>query len=263
MHALNDDCTGPCRFVVIDLSAGPCTYGKIETEEGSVSYRSLPRLSQIIFPRGLAAPSAPSTQDIFIGQLGGLMSTTIEHVIAPDVRYCEKLEFHVSCDLLLKWSLLSCFFSRAHMRVVYRCIKQKKRGTNTPVKKGQHTHASTNTSTNTHTHTRNTHGSGQEAKQPRAMRHTTITHLPNDLARHLNLPKQPPPSILRAPPIDRQTARSDLLTLPAADGEGPDHRHHLATAAILSNTKRGPATVVHCRGRKEKGRVEPRHRPPC
>ncbi|KAF8683912.1 hypothetical protein HU200_044856 [Digitaria exilis] len=75
------------RFVVIDLSAGPCTYGKIETEEGSVSYRSMPRLSQIIFPRGLAAPSASSTQDIFIGQLGGLISTTIEHLIAPDIRF--------------------------------------------------------------------------------------------------------------------------------------------------------------------------------
>ncbi|PUZ58092.1 hypothetical protein GQ55_5G481400 [Panicum hallii var. hallii] len=56
------------RFVVIDLSAGPRTYGKIETEAGSISYRSMPRLSQIIFPRGLAAPSASSTQDIFIGQ---------------------------------------------------------------------------------------------------------------------------------------------------------------------------------------------------
>lgn len=75
------------RFVVIDLSAGPCTYGKIETEEGSVSYRSLPRLSNIIFPRGLAAPSASSTQDIFMGHLGSLISTTIEHVIAPDVRF--------------------------------------------------------------------------------------------------------------------------------------------------------------------------------
>jgi len=75
------------RFVVIDLSAGPCTYGKIETEEGSVSYRSMPRLSQIIFPRGLAAPSASSTQDIFIGQLGGAIATTIEHVIAPDIRF--------------------------------------------------------------------------------------------------------------------------------------------------------------------------------
>ncbi|XP_047084329.1 uncharacterized protein LOC124695539 [Lolium rigidum] len=75
------------RFVVIDLSAGPCTYGKIETEEGSVSYRSMPRLSNIIFPRGLAAPSATNTQNIFMGQLGGLISTTIEHVIAPDIRF--------------------------------------------------------------------------------------------------------------------------------------------------------------------------------
>jgi len=52
----------------------------------------MPRLSQIIFPRGLAAPSASSTQDIFIGQLGGLISTTIEHVIAPDIRYFQKVE---------------------------------------------------------------------------------------------------------------------------------------------------------------------------
>lgn len=52
----------------------------------------MPRLSQIIFPRGLAAPSASSTQDIFIGQLGGLISTTIEHVIAPDIRYFQKVQ---------------------------------------------------------------------------------------------------------------------------------------------------------------------------
>ncbi|OAY77295.1 hypothetical protein ACMD2_01701 [Ananas comosus] len=75
------------RFVVIDLSAGPCTYGKIETEEGSVSYRTLPRLSNIIFPRGSGAASLSSTHDLFMGQLGALISTTIEHVIAPDVRF--------------------------------------------------------------------------------------------------------------------------------------------------------------------------------
>jgi hypothetical protein len=92
MHALKSkpSVITPCRFVVIDLSAGPCTYGKIETEEGSVSYRSMPRLSNIIFPRGFAAPSASSTQNIFMGQLGGLISTTIEHVIAPDIRYYQK-----------------------------------------------------------------------------------------------------------------------------------------------------------------------------
>jgi hypothetical protein len=178
MHALNDDCTGPCRFVVIDLSAGPCTYGKIETEEGSVSYRSLPRLSQIIFPRGLAAPSAPSTQDIFIGQLGGLISTTIERVIAPDVRYCKELEFHVSCDLLLKWSLPSYFFLEHACELCIVVLSRRKRGQIPQYKKGHHTHASTNTSTNTH----NTHGSGQEAKQPQVGCHTTTTHLPNDLA---------------------------------------------------------------------------------
>jgi hypothetical protein len=61
----------------------------------------LPRLSQIIFPRGLAAPSARSTQDIFIGQLGGLISTTIEHVIAPDIRYCKELDVIVSHDPII------------------------------------------------------------------------------------------------------------------------------------------------------------------
>lgn len=75
------------RFVVIDLSAGPCTYGKIETEEGSVSSRTLPRLRNIMFPRGFHAASDHSSHDIFVGQLASLISTTIEHVIAPDIRY--------------------------------------------------------------------------------------------------------------------------------------------------------------------------------
>lgn len=78
---------GSGRFVVIDLSAGPCTYGKIETEEGSVSSRTLPRLRNVMFPRGSSAPSDHSTHDIFVGQLAALISTTFEHVIAPDVRF--------------------------------------------------------------------------------------------------------------------------------------------------------------------------------
>lgn len=78
-----------CRFVVIDLSAGPCTYGKIETEEGSISYRTLPRLMSLVFPRGsnYDSISVSATTDLFMGQLGALISTTIEHVIAPDIRY--------------------------------------------------------------------------------------------------------------------------------------------------------------------------------
>ncbi|PKU59342.1 uncharacterized protein LOC110102055 isoform X1 [Dendrobium catenatum] len=75
------------RYAVIDLSAGPCTYGKIETEEGSVSYRTLPRLSSIIFPRGSTAVNVGYTNDLLMGHLGALVSTTIEHVIAPDIRY--------------------------------------------------------------------------------------------------------------------------------------------------------------------------------
>ncbi|XP_011622221.1 uncharacterized protein LOC18431279 [Amborella trichopoda] len=78
---------GSSRFVVIDLSAGPCTYGKIETEEGSVSYRTIPRLRNLLLPRGHDAVSAASTQDAFLGQLAALISITIEHVIAPDVRF--------------------------------------------------------------------------------------------------------------------------------------------------------------------------------
>ncbi|CAL5337784.1 unnamed protein product [Camellia sinensis] len=74
------------RFVVIDLSAGPCTCGKIETEEGSVSSKTLPRLRNVMFPRGLSVASDHSAHDIFVGQVAALVATTIEHVIAPDVR---------------------------------------------------------------------------------------------------------------------------------------------------------------------------------
>nr|ATG70875.1 hypothetical protein [Juniperus microsperma] len=75
------------RYAVIDLSAGPCTYGKIEAEEGSVSYRTVPRLFNILFPRGQDPISASSTHEIVTGQLSALIYTTIEHVIAPDVRF--------------------------------------------------------------------------------------------------------------------------------------------------------------------------------
>lgn len=78
---------GSGRYVVIDLSAGPCTYGKIETEEGSVSTRTLPRLRNVLFPRGFGAATDHLTHDNFMGELAALISTTIEHVIAPDVRF--------------------------------------------------------------------------------------------------------------------------------------------------------------------------------
>ncbi|XVF28193.1 hypothetical protein REPUB_Repub15cG0007800 [Reevesia pubescens] len=78
---------GSGRFVVIDLSAGPCTYGKIETEEGSVSHRTLPRIRSMLFPRGLASGSDHTTHDNFMGHLAALVATTVEHVIAPDVRF--------------------------------------------------------------------------------------------------------------------------------------------------------------------------------
>ncbi|KAL2229668.1 uncharacterized protein LOC105178880 [Sesamum indicum] len=76
---------GSGRFVVIDLSAGPCTYGKIETEEGSVNPKTLPRLQNVLFPR--SGGGEQSAHDTFVGQLGAVIATTVEHVIAPDVRY--------------------------------------------------------------------------------------------------------------------------------------------------------------------------------
>ncbi|KAF2310295.1 hypothetical protein GH714_007618 [Hevea brasiliensis] len=75
------------RFVVIDLSAGTCTYGKIETQEGSVSSRTLPWIRNMMFPRGVAAISDHVSHDIFVGQLAALIATTVEHVIAPDIRF--------------------------------------------------------------------------------------------------------------------------------------------------------------------------------
>ena len=75
------------RFVVIDLSAGPCTYGKIETEEGSGSSKTLPRLRNVMYPKGSGSISEPYSTDMFFGRVASLVATTIEHVIAPDVRY--------------------------------------------------------------------------------------------------------------------------------------------------------------------------------
>ncbi|MCO5582490.1 hypothetical protein L7F22_036387 [Adiantum nelumboides] len=75
------------RYAVIDLSAGPCVYGKIETEEGSVSYRTVPRLKNFLFPRGRDPVRDVLTQEIFAAQLAGIIASAIEHVIAPDVRF--------------------------------------------------------------------------------------------------------------------------------------------------------------------------------
>lgn len=79
--------------MVIDLSAGPCTYGKIEAEEGSVSSRTLPRLRNVMHLSGPA--SHQSSNDIFLGPLASLVSTTVEHVIDPDVRYCDVIYEHI------------------------------------------------------------------------------------------------------------------------------------------------------------------------
>lgn len=75
------------RFAVIDLSAGPCTYGRIETEEGSISSRTLPRIRNLLYSKSQSDAADYSSHDVFVGQLGALISTAVEHVIAPDVRF--------------------------------------------------------------------------------------------------------------------------------------------------------------------------------
>jgi hypothetical protein len=62
--------------------------------------------------------------------------------------------------------------------------RRRKKGKCPSTKKTPHAHP------NKHKHAP-THGSGQEAKRPWAGCHTTTTLLPNDLARHLNIPKHP------------------------------------------------------------------------
>ncbi|KAI3737884.1 hypothetical protein L2E82_27899 [Cichorium intybus] len=77
---------GSGRFIVVDISAGPCTYGKLETEEGSVSTKTIPRLRNVMFPKG---PTADQfiTHDNFVGQLSALIGIIVEHLVAPDVRF--------------------------------------------------------------------------------------------------------------------------------------------------------------------------------
>lgn len=77
---------------MIDLSAGPCTYGKIETEEGSVSPRTLPRLQNVLSSRP-SSGGEHSAHDVFVGKLSAAIATTVEHVIAPDVRYATSVHF--------------------------------------------------------------------------------------------------------------------------------------------------------------------------
>ncbi|XP_024984004.1 uncharacterized protein LOC112519916 [Cynara cardunculus var. scolymus] len=78
---------GSGRFVVVDISAGPCTYGKLETEEGSVSSRTIPRLQNVMLRQGSTAANQFTTHDNFVGQLAALIRITVEHLVAPDVRF--------------------------------------------------------------------------------------------------------------------------------------------------------------------------------
>lgn len=71
---------------MIDISAGPCSYGRLESEEGSVGHATVPRLQNLLLPRR-RAPSKPEVvENVFCGQISGLIVSAVEHVIAPDVR---------------------------------------------------------------------------------------------------------------------------------------------------------------------------------
>ncbi|KAJ7566052.1 hypothetical protein O6H91_02G086100 [Diphasiastrum complanatum] len=73
------------RYTVIDLSAGPCTYGRVDSDEGSVGYRSIPRLQDFVLRGDLVI--AKETENTFAGQLSALVASAIEHAISPDVRF--------------------------------------------------------------------------------------------------------------------------------------------------------------------------------
>lgn len=91
------------RFVVVDISAGPCTYGRLETEEGSVSSKTIPRLRNVMYPKGFTADKV-TTHDNFVGQLSALIGIIVEHLVAPDVRSIDATVY--MCQLVLFWSLL-------------------------------------------------------------------------------------------------------------------------------------------------------------
>ncbi|KAF5784545.1 hypothetical protein HanXRQr2_Chr11g0520691 [Helianthus annuus] len=74
------------RFVVVDISAGPCTYGRLETEEGSVSPKTIPRLRNVLYPKGSTADKF-TTRDNFVGQLAALIGIITQHLVSPDVRF--------------------------------------------------------------------------------------------------------------------------------------------------------------------------------
>ncbi|CAK9871609.1 unnamed protein product [Sphagnum jensenii] len=76
------------RYAVIDISAGPCSYGRRESEEGSVGYRTVPRLQHLLLPRRRSPVVDPSiVKGVFCGQISGLIVSAVEHIIAPDVRF--------------------------------------------------------------------------------------------------------------------------------------------------------------------------------
>jgi hypothetical protein len=94
--------------------------------------------------------------------------------------------------LLLFYVALSLIsnYSKKFRRVVYHCIKQKKRGINTLVqKRTPHAHPTKHKHEYAPTYTIHT-TQEEEDKRPWVGHHMTSTHLSNDQTQHLNLLKQ-------------------------------------------------------------------------
>ncbi|KAL8170421.1 hypothetical protein V2J09_022225, partial [Rumex salicifolius] len=76
--------------------------GRLKLEKGSVSSKSLPRLRNVMFPRCQSAAFNHPNHEIFVGQLGALVATTVEHVVAPDVRCVNSyMSINMSTNFLL------------------------------------------------------------------------------------------------------------------------------------------------------------------
>ncbi|GJP77636.1 hypothetical protein CLOP_g7994 [Closterium sp. NIES-67] len=105
------------RYVVIDLSAGPITFGHLDEAEGAVVPGTIPRVRSMFLTdeptlssssSSAAAtahlPARPQSKDYFSGALADVVSSAVEHLFSPDVRF---LNVDVSHRVLVAVIVLS------------------------------------------------------------------------------------------------------------------------------------------------------------
>eukprot|EP00850_Spirogloea_muscicola_P013627 SM000093S24438 [mRNA] locus=s93:351148:356688:- [translate_table: standard] len=78
---------GANRYAVIDVSAGPCSCGMLGTEEGNMGPYTVPRVSHVILGSDGDPAKGQHREDYFRGRLSALIVSTVEHILAPNVRY--------------------------------------------------------------------------------------------------------------------------------------------------------------------------------